>query len=187
MLATLPNEDHLIRSLQTDQVTGFSTLYDAYAPTLYGFLVGVVRDSELAEDLLQDAFVKIWSKRHTYNPKQGRLFTWLMVVTRNLARDELRARKVRLSASSYLAVHSEWLSNPTPCDGRLTTTLISQLAPKYRVIIDLYFERNYTFPEIAAHLTLPLGTVKTRYRKALQELKEFFSQDIYYYQLHLHN
>lgn len=183
MAMTLPNEEHFLRSLRDNEPNSFTTLYNAYAPALYGILLRMVNDRELAADLLQDAFLKIWSKRQDYDPGQGRLFTWLLTITRNTAIDELRLQKSRAKASSYRYDRLEKTELPSEVASRATASVVDQLEAKYRVVVEMHCQDEYSLPEVADRLKLPLGTVKTRYRKALQLLKSYFSQDIYHYQL----
>lgn len=97
------SENQLVRVLQDHRPADFSLLYNAFSPSLYGVLLRLADDTSRAEDLLQDAFVKIWTSSHSYDPQQGRLFTWVLAITRNLALSERRARKVRLVADAYIA------------------------------------------------------------------------------------
>ncbi|MVM30324.1 sigma-70 family RNA polymerase sigma factor [Spirosoma sp. HMF4905] len=181
MNATYPTEELLVCALQNHRSADFSLLYDSYSPALYGVLLRLVKDPDRAEDLLQDAFIKIWSNSQNYNPKQGRLFTWLLTITRNLAMDELRARKVRATAATYIYAHEVDSTSPRFAEGMLHQSLLSQLAPKYQTVVELMYYRDYTSQEAADILKLPLGTVKTRMRAALQQLKQFFDQDIQHY------
>lgn len=181
MKSTFSTEEALVNALQTHQSTDFSRLYTAYAPALYGVLLRLVNDPIRAEDLLQDAFVKIWLNSHHYNPAQGRLFTWLLTITRNVAMDELRARKVHSKANTDWYNQSDQAVLPDLIEGPLKGLLISSLAPNYRAVVELMYYRGFTSQEAAAKLKLPLGTVKTRIRTALRHLKVHFSQDIQHY------
>lgn len=175
-------EMRLVSALLDPTSSSFSLLYDAYSPALYGFLLRLVHDQARAEDLLQDAFIKIWSNRDHFDPKQGRLFTWLLTITRRVALDELRAQKVRTVASTYIYDRSEKDVRPALAEGKIDQTLLSHLSPKYQAVMELVYYRDYTSKETAETLELPLGTVKTRIRKAMQELRSHFRNDIYYYQ-----
>lgn len=175
-------ELRLTNALLDSTSTSFTLLYEAYSPALYGVLLRLVHDQARAEDLLQDAFIKIWSNRHNFDPKQGRLFTWLLTITRHVALDELRARKVRTTANTYIYSRSDREVKPALPEGKVDQPLLSHLAPKYRAVVELMYYRDYTSQEIAEKLKLPLGTVKTRIRKAMQELRFHFKKDIYHYQ-----
>lgn len=175
-------EMRLVRALLDPTSTSFALLYDAYSPALYGFLLRLVHDQARAEDLLQDAFIKIWSNREHFDPKQGRLFTWLLTITRHVALDELRARKVRTVASTYIYDRSDREVRPALPEGKVDRTLVSHLAPKYQAVMELMYYRDYTSQEVADKLKLPVGTVKTRVRKAMQALRSHFRNDIHHYQ-----
>ena len=183
MIAIPQTEVHLVRGLQARQDTAFTHLYDAYAPTLYGVLLKLVGDQTSAEDLLQNTFIRIWTSFHRYDPDQGRLFTWLLTIARNVALNELRSRKLR--AQTQLQMHeqtNEWTYSVLP-EGMVNQSLFALLAPKHRQIMELVYAQGWTKQEIAQELDLPLGTVKTRFRAGVQELKRLFSQDIYQYHL----
>ncbi|MVM36198.1 sigma-70 family RNA polymerase sigma factor [Spirosoma sp. HMF4905] len=181
MNAALQAESDLVRDLQAKLPSAFSTLYDAYSPALLGTLLRLIKDQARAEDLLQDAFIKIWSTIPSYDPQQGRLFTWLLAITKNVALDELRKQKVRHSANEYLDKNSNQSCDLPVSEGMLHQSILTNLAPKYRQIVELVYYGEYTKQEVAAQLCLPLGTVKTRYRMALQLLKQQFRQDIRHY------
>lgn len=175
-------ELRLTNALLDSTSASFTLLYEAYSPALFGVLLRLVHDEARAEDLLQDAFIKIWSNRQHFDPKQGRLFTWLLTITRHIALDELRARKVRTTASTFIYNSSDKEVKPSLPEGKLNQPLLSHLAPKYQAVMELMYYRNYTSQEAAETLKLPIGTVKTRIRKAMQELRLHFKKDIYHYQ-----
>jgi RNA polymerase sigma-70 factor (ECF subfamily) len=184
MSSSLPTtEAELVGALKGGHLGAFTLLYERYAPALFGVLLRLVNDQDQAQDLLQDAFLKSWVNRHRYDPEQGRLFTWLLTLTRRLAYDELKGQQVRLSTHSSLGA-----SLHEPCysmapEGVLAHSLMDHLAPKHRVIIELVYFRDYTRQEVADELALPIGTVKTRCRVALQHLRQMLHQDIRQYQL----
>ncbi|GAB4019272.1 RNA polymerase sigma factor [Spirosoma koreense] len=181
MTAIPQTEAYLIGSHNNEQAAAFTALYNTYHSALLSVLIKLVNDPEKAEDLLQDTFIKAWTHLHQYDPAQGRPYTWLLTITRHVAMDELRHRKVQAQAITYmgermgegvlLAIH----------DGLLNSSIFSLLPPKYRQIIELTYIHGWTQQEIAQELNVPLGTIKTRTRNALQELRQFFSQDICQY------
>lgn len=183
MKATPQTEIDLVRDLKAKRSTAFTALYDAYSPALFGVLMQLVQDRARAEDLLQDSFIRIWSNIQQYDPSHGRLFTWLLTITRNVALTELKARKTRLSAANYLSKQADAPSRMAFPEGTLHQSMLTHLAPKHRQVVELVYYRDYTKQEVADELHLPLGTVKTRFRMALQQLKQQFSRDIYQYHI----
>jgi RNA polymerase sigma-70 factor (ECF subfamily) len=175
------DETHLVYALQQQQSGDFNIIYKAYAPALYGVLIGLIKDSIQAEDLLQETFIKIWASNRRYDPQQGRLFTWVMTIAYNVARDELRAKKTRLQVAPYTSNHFEVSINSAPFEGIINQSLLDLLSAKYRPVIDLVYYQGYTGSEVAKKLAMPLGTVKTYVRLGLQQLKTYLQVDILYY------
>lgn len=175
-------ELHFTQALRDSTATSFAELYEAFSPALYGVLLRLVHDPARAEDLLQEAFIKIWVNRQYFDPQQGRLFTWLMTITRHVALSELRSQKVRRAGQSYLFDRLEPSVRPCLPAGKINQSLLNQLPPKYQLVVELMYYKDYTSQEIADTLKIPLGTVKTRIRKALQALRVQFREDIYHYQ-----
>ena len=86
------SEQELVNDLQQQDQQAFSYLYDNYSSALFGLIFKMVNDKELAEDILQEAFVKIWNNFSNYDSIRGRLFTWMINLTRNLTIDTLRSK-----------------------------------------------------------------------------------------------
>ncbi|QMW04070.1 RNA polymerase sigma factor [Spirosoma foliorum] len=183
MTSTPQTELNLVRDLQAKLPSAYKSLYDSYSPAMFGVLLRMVKDRDRAEDLLQDTFIRVWTNIQRYDESQGRLFTWLINITKNLALDDLRAQKVRAVAATYIYERSDGVASPIFKGGMLYQTLTANLEPKYRQIVDLLYFRDYKLQEVADELKIPLGTVKTRYRMALQQLKKTYRQDIYHYNM----
>lgn len=174
-------EVDLIVGLQNKENKAFAVLYDNYAPALLGIIVKIVRDEDEAENLLQDAFVKIWRNIHQYDATKGRLFTWILNIARNTAINYLR--------SSHYSVGKEIQSidNPVSIQTAYSENIdvnyigvaetVEKLEPKLKQIIDLIYFMGYTQQEVSEKLDMPLGTVKTRTRMALLQLRKHFSND----------
>lgn len=161
--------------LQTRQESAFEYLYDSYSSALYGVLIAVLRDNDQANDLLQEVFVKIWRKIDTYESSRGRLFTWMLNIARNSAIDFIRSREHKdasqnqeLSESVYNSVADTSSSE----DYIGLQALVGTLKEDFRVLIDLAYYKGYTHEEIAAELGIPTGTVKTRLRAAILQLRK---------------
>lgn len=170
------NEAQLIDSLKGRDQSAFSYLYDNYAAALYGVIIKIIGREEAANDLLQESFVKIWKNIATYDESKGRLYTWMLNITRNTAIDLLRSSKFKQSRSTdNIEDNSNKikgnLGNTIKVDNFGVKQIVDRLEEKYQKIIDLSFFKGYTHEEIAQELSIPLGTVKTRSRSALLQLK----------------
>lgn len=178
--SSLISESVLIERLHQHDQQAFQWLYDQYSPALYGVVLRIVRDDDQAQDLLQDIFVKIWKNLESYDATKGRLFTWMLNVSRNTAIDALRSRKTQPSNeirtdedSVHIVDRQHNTEQPNP-DHIGLQDVVKQLRPDRKELIDLVYFGGYTHEEAAEELNLPLGTVKTRIRAALHELKQLF-------------
>ena len=176
----LVSESVLIEKLARRDQQAFQWLYDQYSSALYGVVLRIVRDEEQAQDVLQDIFVKIWKNLDGYDASKGRLFTWMLNVSRNTAIDALRARKAQPSSAIrtdednvHIIDRQHNTQQPNP-EHIGVQDVVNQLRPERKQLIDLVYFGGYTHEEAAEELKLPLGTVKTRIRAALQELKQLF-------------
>lgn len=182
MNSVYQTDDELVGDLLDGQSSAFTTLYTRYAPSLLSLLMRLVKEQTQAEDLLQDAFLKSWLNIHRYDPAQGRLLTWLSTIAKNLALDTLRQQRRNQAAIPYLIeMTRDRECYSTASDGALQGSLTGHLAQKQRDIVELTFDQAYTRQEIADELKLPLGTVKTRYRLALQQLRGRLQEDLRQY------
>lgn len=153
----------------------YSYLYDNYAGALYSTIVGIVSDTELANDVLQEVFVKIWRQIDSYDAKKGRLFTWMLNIARNASIDTIRSKGFQNSrANRELTenVYENAGSVETKTDTIGLRKIVAQLKEEWRVLVELSYFQGYTQDEIAGILQIPLGTVKTRMRSALQQLSK---------------
>lgn len=174
----------LVQMIKEKNEKGFNTLYDNYSSALYGILLKIVRHTEVADDLLQDSFVKIWLHIDKFDPAKGTLFTWMLNIARNLAIDYQRSSSYRMQLQ-MVSIDVPFFREPHT---HTTTALINeseykdfqkkalQLEPKYAEVIDMIFFYGWTQEQTAQMLKLPLGTVKTRARKGLFILKVLFQQ-----------
>jgi RNA polymerase sigma factor (sigma-70 family) len=171
------SEEELILSLQQKDQQAFSYLYDNYAPALNGVIFRMVEEKELAEDILQEAFIKIWDNFHQYDTSKGRLFTWMINLVRNLTIDTLRSKNYKKQQKISADENSvSNLSNNYSGSERFDTIglrkYLENLKPEQRTIIDMAYFSGYTQDEIAKEIGIPLGTVKTRMRTAIIELRK---------------
>ena len=174
------NESQFIERLKTGSDEAFAELYDRYSAMLYGVMLRIVNDNEDTENLLQDTFVKIWSNIAVYDASKGRLATWLLNIARNTAIDFTRSkifsqRRKNQNLDNCVSFSSDTFSaTAIDTDTMGLRQIVANLSKNYREIIEwLYFD-GYTQQEIADTFDMPLGTVKTRTRMALKELRMQF-------------
>ena len=172
-------EPELVDLLKQHQQNAFSYLYDNYSAALYGIILTIVPDRDLANDILQEVFVKIWKQVTTYDATKGKLFTWMMNIARNASIDMLRSKHYQRSKQNRElteTVYEKGGSTSTNVEQIGLRKLIYSLREEYRVPIELSYFEGFTQDEISRELNLPLGTVKTRLRSALIQLRELMKK-----------
>ncbi len=171
------DESHLIDSLKQKDQNALVYLYDHYSPALYGIIQRIVKSDHVAEEVLQDAFVKIWNNIHTYDQKKGKLFTWMLNISRNLSIDKLRSKEfTRQNKTDSLEGNLSSLSPGGYVEQYIKDSglrnLLQHLTPEQQMVIHLVYFEGYTHTEVANEFDIPLGTVKTRLRSALIRLRK---------------
>lgn len=175
-------DEALLTRLASGDRAALGLLYDQYAGVLLALLLRIVHDRAVAEELLQEVFLRVWQRATTYQAGRARVLTWLMGITHNLAIDEIRRQQRRPQAVQgrepiqLLALPSgeagpdelAWLRQQR----QYVHQALAQLPVAQRTIIELAYFGGYTQSQIATHLGQPLGTVKTRLRLGLQKLRE---------------
>ncbi len=177
---SLPEEE-LIQAMQRREKIAAEALYDMYSASLYGVIVRIVIHEELAEDVLQETFIKIWNSFNSYSAEKGRLFTWMVNIARNLSIDKVRSKDFRNQGKNQ-----ELENNVTFIDEQRNTVynpellgirdMVANLKPEQKSILDLVYFKGYTHVEAAEELGIPLGTIKTRLRMAIQQLRKYFNE-----------
>jgi RNA polymerase sigma-70 factor (ECF subfamily) len=178
------NNALLVQLIQSKSEIGFNTLYNKYCGALYGVILKLVKRTDVADDILQDTFVKIWRHIATFDNSKGTLYTWMLNIARNQAVDYLRSSTYR---KQQLQVEIDMFSHCTDSIGNTTLNVCPiefsdfknkalQLDPKYTEVIDLIYFYGWTQEQTAEILKLPLGTIKTRARKGLSLLKTLYQQ-----------
>lgn len=150
----------------------FKALYDATNRRLFGIALLMLRRRDAAEDVLQEAFVRIWTEARRFDPAKGPALPWLSRVVRNLAIDQLRRER---GPTEDIADHAEALSEPpAPFADRADLARgLARLAADQREILTLAFVQGLTHEELVDRLGLPLGTAKSRVRRGLLQLRAF--------------
>ena len=171
------SEDELVMLVKQRDQAAFAYLYDNYAAALNGVITKLVDDNTLAEDILQESFLKIWNNFGNYDPAKGRLFTWMLNITRNLTIDTLRSKGYKKqskisSDENSVSIYADNSYGADSFDAMGIKKHLGALKPDQRAVVDLAYFSGYTQEETAKELGIPLGTVKTRIRTALIELRK---------------
>lgn len=169
------SEPELIQLLRQRGQSAFTYLYDNYSGALNTIILNIVNDEELASDVLQEVFVKIWKQIESYDSSKGRLFTWMLNIARNASIDTIRSKSYQNSRQNRELtedVYAAGGSSETKTDQIGLRKMVHNLKEEYKVLVELSYFQGYTQDEISKMLGVPLGTVKTRLRTALIQLRE---------------
>lgn len=151
-------------------------LYDRYEKILFSFLYKMLEDRDLAEEALQEVFIKIWRGKGVYDESKGKFTSWLFRMAQNTAIDLIRKRK---KPSVPIEEADQMASSETPVDKQVEwqeqkgqiETAVQRLSAEQQKMIDLFYFKGHTHEAIADMCDIPLGTVKSRIRLALKKLK----------------
>lgn len=178
-LSQTMRDDELIAGIGRGETTALESLYDLYAPRVLGLIRTIVPDAGLAEDILQEVFWQVWSKRATYSAERGSVRSWLFLLARSRAIDAKRSREARPESpldragqSISLDASREQWENAFDLAGPL-----AELPAEEREAVRLAFFGGLTHREIAEQLGQPLGTVKSRIRNGLRRLAQTMPSD----------
>jgi len=172
-------ENELVNDLVAGETKALEQLYASYSASLLGIISKIVKQDDVAEDVLQETFLKIWTSISQYDATKGRLFTWMARLAKNKAIDHLRSRgEVNsqrnedidlLSIEINQLYHTQY--NPEHIGLK---QLMKMLTPPQMLILEMVYFQGYTQSEAAEVLNIPVGTVKTRIRIAIKTLRAFF-------------
>lgn len=169
-------ETELVTYLKERRQDAFNYLYDRYSGALYSVILNIVPDKDLASDVLQEVFIKIWRQIGTFDDNKGRLFTWMLNIARNAGIDAVRSKGYQKSKQNRELTENVYDtgggSTQTNTDAIGLKKIVYTLKEEYRVLLELSYFQGFTQDEISKMLQIPLGTVKTRMRNALIQLKQ---------------
>ena len=173
------DDEDLIGRLQKRDPRALGELYDQYGRLAYSLILRVVRDTGVAEDLVQETFLRVWNRVQGFDAKKGSLGPWLLTVARNRAIDYLRSttgrarNSLELEATEHPALFSDMEKDILLSDkARRLKAAIEKLSPKQREVIELAYFEGLSQTEMAERMGQPLGTVKTWVRTALRNLRD---------------
>jgi RNA polymerase sigma-70 factor (ECF subfamily) len=176
----LAEDGDLVRRLKAREPQAMSELYDRYARVAYSLILRIVRNTAVAEDLVQETFLRVWHRVHSFDADKGALGAWLLTVARNRAIDHLRSIDGRMEVNAISLQHLErpaWFANLDT--GALALDRVrrlqrafEKLTPHQRQVIDMAYYEGMSQTEMAERLKQPLGTIKTWTRGALKILRD---------------
>jgi RNA polymerase sigma-70 factor, ECF subfamily len=186
LMAVLAEGDvELVERLQRRDPQALAELYDRYGRLAYSLIVRVVRDGALAEDLVQETFLRVWNRAQGFDAQRGALGPWLLAVARNRAIDYLRSASGRernaleLEEVDHPSLYTDMERDILASDkARMIRAALEKLAPNQREVIELAYFEGLTQTEMAERMGQPLGTVKTWVRTALKNLREEFGEAV---------
>jgi RNA polymerase sigma-70 factor (ECF subfamily) len=174
------SEDELVRALKGQETMALKALYNMYAGSLLGVITRIVQHTEIAEDILQETFIKIWNSVDKYDSSKGRLFTWMVNIARNLSIDKLRSKDFKNAGKNQdIENNVDFVDNQKKLSLNIELLglrdLVTGLKPELSSVLEMVYYNGLTHVEAAEALNLPLGTVKTRIRMAIVELRKQFN------------
>lgn len=170
--------DILVKRLQQRDLTALDYLYDHYSPALYGVISHTLQNEEVAEEVLHDTFLKIWEQIDRYDENKATFFTWIYRIARNKAIDARRSKNFKAQEKS---TEIENYVNTLEADENYSDPgllkAIKELGEACFRLIQLNFFYGYSHGDISKNENIPLGTVKTKMRACLNQLKKKLSYD----------
>lgn len=172
-----------LERIQQGDTRALGELYDRYTPLLYPVVMKILRSSADADDALQEAWLQVWKRASTYDPRRGSVAAWLLTVARTRALDRYRSLAARGRAESKADPDPV---NPMPDPavdatrgqiGERVREAMASLEPRQREVLEIAYFQGLSQSEIAERINAPLGTVKSWTRQALMRLREMLPQE----------
>jgi RNA polymerase sigma-70 factor (ECF subfamily) len=173
------DDTDLVTRMQRRDPQALAELYDRYGRVTFALILRVVRDAGIAEDLVQETFLRVWNRVHGFDAQKGSIGPWLLAVARNRAIDYLRSAGGRDRnsleyeendhPSLYFDMEKDILSSDR---ARRVKSAVEKLSPNQRQVIELAYFEGLSQTEMAERMGQPLGTVKTWVRSALKNLRD---------------
>jgi RNA polymerase sigma-70 factor, ECF subfamily len=178
----LADED-LISFVGQGDAEAFTTLYDRHGRAAFSLAYRMMGERQAAEDLTQDAFLKVWRSASSYRAERGSVRTWILSIVHNRGIDQIRSYASRrrtqdkIEASAPRSQPSEAFAQTWRNSQRdQIREALNTLPPEQLKILELAYFSGYTHVEISDLLSLPLGTVKSRMRLGLKKIRDYFDQ-----------
>ncbi len=177
-------ENEIVTLLGNDDKRAISLLYKNYSGALFGIITRTIPNKEVASEVLQDVFLKVWKNADKYDASKGRLFTWLAQITRNATIDTFRSGKFQRGTKTddldiVVANNNISFQESMNLEDSGLKKVINALDPKYRILVEYIYFKGYSQSEVAKALDIPIGTVKTRTRAAILALRKTLGKELF--------
>ena len=177
------SEDQLVEGLKNMDGGAMSALYQMYSDSLYRVISTIVLVEEVAQDLLQETFIKIWKSFKQYDPGKGRLYTWMARLARNISIDYLRSVNYRnFTVSDDISQSTQQIDqafqvsyNPELIGVKDMTNILNE---DQKSALDLIYFKGYTHVQAAEELQVTVGILRSRLKSAIAELRTFYNMDL---------
>jgi len=176
----------LYENLRNKDQSALEELYSRYERLVYSFAYRMTQNAQLAEDTVQDVFMKLWKEHAPYTEDKGKFSSWLLTMTRNTSLDALR-KKTRQQEVGLLDKDAEQMKVPIEElpeqmlewkeKGSVLKKAMTRLKDEQRTIVELFYFHGLSQESISTKLNIPLGTVKSRIRLALQHLRKHLENE----------
>lgn len=169
-------DKHIASLLAKKDTNAINLLYENYSNSLFGVIKSIINNDKIAEDALQETFIKVWKNAEKFDSNKAKLYTWLHRIAKNTAIDKVRSFKNKqqkeVQKEQFVVDKiSSYRINQDTIDLRQH---VERLDPKYKMVLEaLYFE-GMTQQDASDELNIPLGTIKSRLKIALRELKKIY-------------
>jgi len=172
-------DTELIEELRARDADALAIVYDRYGHLAYSVFVRVTRDQSIAEDLVQELFIRVWNRAKDFDPHKGKLSVWILSIARNIAIDHVRSAQARFQSNlrpleqtdqllfSYKPQEPESIID----NAKAVSRALSELNTNQRKVLEMAYFEGFSQSEIATRLQEPLGTVKSWMRAALARMR----------------
>ena len=171
------DEMRLVARIRAGDEHAMSELYDRYSKVVYAVALRALQDAAGAEDVLQDVFLQLWRNPDAFDASRGSLAAWLAVIARHRAIDRVRKRRPETDIEDCVIASATDLGNETERSLVIekVRVVLNEMSPDQRTAMEMAFFEGLTHTEIAEKTGEPLGTIKTRIRSGLQQLRARFA------------
>lgn len=170
------NQELLILQFQQKDVKAYEKLYNMYCDSISGVINTIVKNDDVTQEITQDVFIKAWNNAESYSSAKGRFFTWLLNIARNAAIDYTRSKKFKqskqnLNSDFFVDIIASNENLDSKVNGIGLKEFVNKLTDTCKSVIELLYFKGFTQVEASEELNMPLGTIKTKNRTCIGNLR----------------